>query len=257
MLKWRLLLFIIAAMKISKSSLQEAFGIEKGGDLSGLFSRRVISDRQKVLCTVACLQAVGDDTALTEMLNLALSDPGALIPLYEVLLQGHLFCGYPRAIESFFCLHKAARQRGVALDEIVPVPLEGSQVLMDRGIAAAGAVHRGKLGQIRNKINAISPDLGYLMIAEGYGHILCRPGLDLPARELAVVACLTGLGAMRQLNSHIRGSLNVGCSAAQVFEAILMTSPWLVIDKVRGAAEVWASITGEDINTLGSAYNYI
>jgi len=223
--------------------------------LSRLFSRRVISDRQKSLCSVACLQAVSDDVALSGMLDLALSDHGALVPLYEVILQGYLFCGYPRAIEAFFCFDSVAERRGLSLDLVVATPLEASQVLMRRGQATAKTVHRGKLRQIRNKINAISADLGYLMIAEGYGHILCRPGLDLQARELAVVSCLTGLGAMRQLNSHVRGSLNVGCSAAQIFEAILLTSSWLTIEKVRAAAEVWASITGEDIIALNSAYN--
>jgi 4-carboxymuconolactone decarboxylase len=244
-------------MKITEAELLKVFGPDRGQALARLFARKVIPKRQKVLCSAACLQAVGDTASLASLLEMALADSSALNPIYETLLQGYLFCGYPRAIESFFCLEHALVNRGLSIDMIRAIPLESAKTLLERGKSTAKAVHKDKFERIHNKISAISPDLGYLMIAEGYGHILCRPGLDLQARELDVISCLTALGAGRQLNSHIRGALNAGCKANEAFEAILLCAPWLEAERVRAAADIWADITGGDVNSLVSAYKLI
>jgi 4-carboxymuconolactone decarboxylase len=235
-------------MKITKGFLIGKFGADMGGKLAMLFSRKIISARQKKLCSIACLQAIGDRHGLTRMLEMALSDTKDIKPVYETLLQGYLFCGYPRAIESFFCLDEVLKQKGISLGRVKARPLDRSTVLMNQGRLTAQAVHGDKFRRIHNKISAISPDLGYLMIAEGYGHVLSRGGLDLRSRELAIISCLAGLGALRQLNSHIRGAMNTGCSSNQALEAIFLAYPWVGIEEILKAADVWEAITGKEVN---------
>ena len=48
------------------------------------------------------------------------------------------------------------------------------------------------------------------MSLEGYGKVLSRPGLEIKSREMAIVACLIVDNRRKQLDSHIRGALNVG-----------------------------------------------
>lgn len=166
---------------------------------------------------------------------------------YEVLLQGYLFCGYPRAIESFFCLKEILDKKDMdLLDRNKYRSLKDSAYMIKRGESLSGKVHGDKMRNISNKIDAICPDLGYLMIAEGYGHVLCRDGLDLKSRELAVVASLTALRAERQLHSHIRGARNVGCRDPEVFEAIVTGLAWVKPKKIRAAIELWSHITGRE-----------
>lgn len=71
-------------------------------------------------------------------------------------------------------------------------------------------------------LGEIAPDFARLLIEFPFGDIYSRPGLDLPTRELVVVAALTALGnAAPQLKVHIQGALNVGCSQQQIIETII------------------------------------
>ena len=54
------------------------------------------------------------------------------------------------------------------------------------------------------------------MVAEGYGKVLGRPGLDLVDRELCIVAMLAVQDSPRQLYSHLRGALNAGATEEDV-----------------------------------------
>lgn len=71
----------------------------------------------------------------------------------------------------------------------------------------------------------ICPDLGKYIIEYPFGDIYQREGLDLKTRELATVAALTALGHCQpQLNVHINGALNVGCTPQEIVEVILQVS---------------------------------
>jgi len=81
-------------------------------------------------------------------------------------------------------------------------------------------------GQAGEKVVAslagIAPDFARYLIEFPFGDIYSRPGLDLRAREIAVVAALTALGnAASQLKVHIQGALNVGVSRQEVVETIM------------------------------------
>ncbi|NLQ24713.1 carboxymuconolactone decarboxylase family protein [Shewanella sp. S-1] len=71
----------------------------------------------------------------------------------------------------------------------------------------------------------ICPDLGKYIIEYPFGDIYQREGLDLKTRELVTVAALTVLGHCQpQLNVHINGALNVGCTPQEIVEVILQMS---------------------------------
>ncbi|MCU8004026.1 MAG: carboxymuconolactone decarboxylase family protein [Shewanella sp.] len=71
----------------------------------------------------------------------------------------------------------------------------------------------------------ICPDLGNYIIEYPFGDIYQREGLDLKTRELVTVAALTALGHCQpQLNVHINGALNVGCTPQEIVEVILQMS---------------------------------
>ena len=71
----------------------------------------------------------------------------------------------------------------------------------------------------------ICPDLSKYIIEYPFGDIYQREGLDLKTRELVTVAALTALGHCQpQLNVHINGALNVGCTPQEIVEVILHMS---------------------------------
>jgi 4-carboxymuconolactone decarboxylase len=200
-----------------------------------------------MLCSIGYLQAEGDWKNLTRILDFFVGNEDDFRKAYETLLQGYLFCGYPRAIESFFCLKEVLNNRGKDyMDKLKSRPFAGNADMIKRGNSLSKKIHKDKSPKIKNKIGDICPDLGYLMIAEGYGHVLSRDGLDLKNRELAVVASLISLKAHRQLHSHIRGARNVGCHDLEIYEAIITGVIWVNPGKIRRAVTLWTEITGRE-----------
>lgn len=104
-------------------------------------------------------------------------------------------------------------------------------------------------GQAGEKVVAslagIAPDFARYLIEFPFGDIYSRPGLDLRAREIAVVAALTALGnAAPQLKVHIQGALNVGVSRQEVVETIMQMAVYAgfpaAINGLFAAQEVFA-----------------
>ncbi len=230
---------------------------KKYGVMKRIFVREGLSGYLRLVSSIASLQACGDWRNLVAILDLAIADSDDLKIAYELLLQGYLFCGYPKAVESFFCLERALKGKcGLDLSGISPRILESSSVLLERGVSTGREVHGDKFERINNKITALCPDLGYLMIVEGYGHVLSRRGLDIKPRELAVVSSLTASGAQRQLNSHIRGCRNVGCEDSEIYETIFTCLLWISPERVLESLELWSEITDEELSESIDDYIY-
>jgi alkylhydroperoxidase/carboxymuconolactone decarboxylase family protein YurZ len=54
-----------------------------------------------------------------------------------------------------------------------------------------------------------------------WGGLWNRPGLDVKYRSLVVVAVLAATGHLHELNTHVRGALNVGWTETELREALL------------------------------------
>jgi len=71
-------------------------------------------------------------------------------------------------------------------------------------------------------LDDIAPDLAAMAVRFVYGEIYTRPGMALRQRQLATVAALAALGnAEPQLRFHLRGALNVGCTAQEIVEVLV------------------------------------
>lgn len=92
----------------------------------------------------------------------------------------------------------------------------------ERGLRNLEAID-GDAGQsVIDSLAGIAPDFARLLIEFPFGDIYERKGLDLKSREIATVAALTAMGNARpQLEVHIEGALNVGCSREEVVEVIM------------------------------------
>ena len=76
--------------------------------------------------------------------------------------------------------------------------------------------------KVIDSLKDIAPDLARYTIEFPFGDIYSRPGLDLKSREIATIAALAAVGNARpQLEVHIHGALNVGCSRKEIVEVII------------------------------------
>jgi len=72
--------------------------------------QKLLPFRMRLLALIAACQAIGRQKILKGLLRLALESDIDFKEIYEILLQGHLFIGYPKAIESFFTFNEALRE---------------------------------------------------------------------------------------------------------------------------------------------------
>lgn len=156
----------------------------------------------------------------------------------EVLLQGHLFLGFPATLEGL----ARWRRLGVAGPvDAGPEEPRGAADRRERGRRLCRRVYGDAYERLRANVRGLHPALDRWMVEEGYGKVLARPGLGVEERELCVVATLAVAGRLRQLDAHLHGALNVGSTADRV-EAALATAEAVAGGALEGPRERWARV---------------
>jgi 4-carboxymuconolactone decarboxylase len=103
-----------------------------------------------------------------------------------------------------------------------PLPDHTPSARYERGLDKLREIDGAAGERVIAALADIAPDFATYLVEFPFGDMYSRPGLDLKAREIGVVAALTALGnAAPQLKVHIHGALNVGWSRAEVVEMIM------------------------------------
>ncbi|MEJ2184529.1 MAG: carboxymuconolactone decarboxylase family protein [Gemmatimonadota bacterium] len=165
----------------------------------------------------------------------------------EVLLQSYLFLGYPAALNAFMLWRKRSGRPA-------PEPSDADWTAWERrGVKVCSEVYDGQYEQLRRAVGQLHGDLDRWAVAEGYGKVLGRDGLDLVRRELCIVAMLAPLAAPRQLYAHLRGALNVGAAPADVEQALEWIRDLLPRDRHRDAWKVWRKVQERHVKAKGES----
>jgi 4-carboxymuconolactone decarboxylase len=154
----------------------------------------------------------------------------------ECILQSYLFLGYPVALQ---CLSVWREIAGEAVNVEGVNSIENWQ---SRGEVVCAAVYGGQYERLRENVQRLHPDLERWMLAEGYGKVLARPGLDLKTRELCIIALLSAQDSPHQLYSHMRGALNAGADTSEVDEAVMVICGALPRERAQEVRGVWNDV---------------
>jgi 4-carboxymuconolactone decarboxylase len=161
----------------------------------------------------------------------------------EVVLQSYLFAGFPRGLT-------AAREWRRISGREAPITDEGADYgnvdeWRAEGERTCARVYGARYRTLRANVRALHPALEAWMIVEGYGKVLSRPGLDLPRRELCVIASCAAARQDRQLHSHLHGALNAGAAPGDVKAAIDAIADILGEADARRVRLLWARVLGK------------
>jgi len=181
----------------------------------------------------------GNDEALEEALTAA-RDGAPATWTEEVILQSYIFAGFPRGLS-------AAREWRRVSGTPAPESDEGADygnapAWQERGEQTCAIVYGDRYAALRTNVRALHPALEMWMIVEGYGKVLSRPALDLPRRELCIVASCAAAGQDRQLQSHLHGALNAGASPADIEAAIGAIADILGDADARRVRALWTRV---------------
>jgi 4-carboxymuconolactone decarboxylase len=158
------------------------------------------------------------------------------VAVEEVLLQSHLFVGFPDALNAL------GLWREVSGLPASPSLGEDAREWEARGEAVCATVYGSNYEKLRANVGSLHPDVDGWMATGGYGRVIGRPGLDLVTRELCIAALLAVWNVPRQLHSHLRGSLNAGATAEEVDEAVEAACGYLDGERAREVRALWGAI---------------
>jgi 4-carboxymuconolactone decarboxylase len=194
-----------------------------------------LDESTRALVRLAASLAAGSETDVRNQLQRAsASTPAAWIE--ELILQTYLFAGFPRALNG---MREWRRMHPDISATSSAVPEATTRA---RGEETCSTVYGAMYDKLRVNIRALHPLLDDWMILEGYGKVLSRPGLDLPRRELCIVAACAAAGQDRQLQSHLHGALNTGVPAQTITESLEALAGVIPAEMLTRASGLWQRI---------------
>jgi len=132
----------------------------------------------------------------------------------EVVLQAHLFAGFPRVVEAASVLAGCGGLGAPEADELAEATdTAGGRALFD-------AIYGAQAADVRAALQGSHPLLGRWIAEHAYARVLARAGLAADRRELCAVAALAAQGQERQLAAHARGAVRLGATRAEVQETL-------------------------------------
>lgn len=192
---------------------------------------------REALVALSAALATRDESTVREAVRRAAleADPDAV---EEVLLQAHLFVGFPDALAALGLWREAGGR---------PAPAslgEACEGWTGRGERVCAQVYGANYPRLRANVAAVHPEMDRWMVEGGYGRVIGRPGLDLPTRELCIAALLAVWNTPRQLHSHLRGALNAGAAADEVDAAVEVACGFLDGAAAGRVRALWGEVRG-------------
>lgn len=190
------------------------------------------------LVRLAAVVTTGDEQAVRDAMAAAHRESPP-VWVEELLLQTYLFAGFPRALNSM------REWRRLSPASQPDADARTAEEWRADGERTCALVYGEMYARLRANVRLLHDRLDEWMVMEGYGKVLSRPGLDLPRRELCIVAACAAANQDRQLHSHLHGALNVGVAPAVVTAAIDTIADFIGSDRTRSVMLLWARVQGK------------
>ncbi|HSC31059.1 MAG TPA: carboxymuconolactone decarboxylase family protein [Gemmatimonadaceae bacterium] len=200
---------------------------------------RALDDATRGLVELAVAIAADGEMALRDAMARAVAARIDPVWVEELILQSHLFSGFPRALNAAREWRRASGRHAPNGDpDADPAPAR-VRAWYARGESTCATVYGDTYERLRANIRALHPALDAWMIVDGYGKVLGRPQLDLRRRELCIVAVCAVGEQDRQLHAHLRGALNAGASADEISDVLDIVAPRLRDETNRRFRLLW------------------
>jgi alkylhydroperoxidase/carboxymuconolactone decarboxylase family protein YurZ len=187
--------------------------------------------------------AAGDHHSLKTLFPMAIQDKVSSQTIREIILQSHLFLGYPAMIEAarIFAPFHSVKSNAAK----TPAAYTSAEVTRwhREGSGKIRRLYGSQFGQLVSYINSFSPQILTWMVNDGYGRVLSRPGATFRLRELSTVATLTVTGYENQLLAHIRGTVNIGVKPSLIAQTIEHCRLFCAAAKIKQARKILGQVT--------------
>lgn len=177
-----------------------------------------LSVKHQAIVPIAAYTASGDLPRLNIALGKGLDAGLSISDCKEILVQMYAYAGFPRSINALTELMKLLQTRK-QLGMVDALGNESGPVPQGAALLEAGTANQTTLAgaPVRGPLFEFAPVIDLYLKTHLFGDIFARDNLDWQSRELATVAALATMpGVDPQLQAHMRISMNVGVSGAQL-----------------------------------------
>jgi len=212
-------------------------------------------ERETALLAIAStMTADGHFTETVNVLSWVVREHPKPEMVREVIVQTHLFAGYPRTLNALEALRQGAEKAGVDISGLRAEPSEPAitnEQVIERANNLWGRVYGDNAAKVAANAKKLSPDLALWSQIVGYGRVLSRPEPDALTREFCVVAALIPMDVQPQLKGHVAGVLNLGGTADQLWQLLSIVKKLLDAPKVLDAAQrTFEAVLGKKASDL-------
>ncbi|HEY5507310.1 MAG TPA: carboxymuconolactone decarboxylase family protein [Paludibacter sp.] len=193
-----------------------------------IYTRQGLDLKSKEIAVVAALTAMG--TALPQLkvhINGALNTGSTINEVKEVMLQMSCYSGFPSSINGMTALKEVLKERQEhGINDIVGCTATidtGMTDRLEKGEQELSKLDNQQVQRLKDAYSDLSPELVQFTLEYGYADIFSRDNLATIHRQVATIAALTAMGnAQPQLKFHINAALNIGLTAENIKEIMLL-----------------------------------
>ncbi len=186
---------------------------------------QTLSDRQKTIIPIAAFTATGNmqklGTALSEGLDAGLT----VNEIKEILVHTYAYAGFPRAlngIHTYMAVLDERKEKGIndkAGKEATPVPADLDKTAY--GHKVRNSLVGSDMSKRTSGYSVFTPIIEQFLVEHLFADIFYRDILSHQERELVTISILAAMtGTEAQLKAHLRISMNMGLSKAQLEEYV-------------------------------------
>jgi len=178
-----------------------------------------LSQRQAAIAPIAAFMATGDMPRLRAALNAGLDAGLTVSETKEILVHLYAYAGFPRSLNALTELMKVIEERRARGIADAPGREPSKPAPTGEALLAAGTANQTRISgaPVKGPVFEFAPVINTFLQTHLFGDGFERDNLDWQSRELATVGALAAQdGLAPQLGSHIKASMNVGLTAAQL-----------------------------------------
>ncbi|CAD5268513.1 Cupin [Alteromonas sp. 38] len=213
-----------------------------------------LDKRQAAMIPIAALTASGDVKTLNDALKVGLENGLTVNEIKEIFIHSYAYAGFPRALNGIMTFMDVAAERkaqGIT-DEVgrEATPLPDDYNANSYGHQVRNALVGQDMSNRTTGYAGFVPTIETFLVEHLFADIFYRDVLTVKDRELLTISMLSAMpGAEAQLTSHMKLSLRVGYSPAQLLEftrilkdSVSQDSAIRASNVLRSVANIYANI---------------
>ena len=197
-----------------------------------LWSRPGLNKRDRSLIVISTLTSINQLNQLRVHVRGGINHGLSATEIREIITHLGGYAGFPRALDAMKVANEVLVEMGHATEGEKLAPAQRRDKNKRHGIAAEcmSAISGGSIPADPETclaaMQAQLGDVGTQVMGFIFGEIWSRDELSKRDRSLVVVAALTALGRMDELDIHVPGALQHGVTEQEIKELILLLSAY-------------------------------